>query len=116
MIIFHSFIIIHHQIPLTFANRQDQTSGAMQHTLTLKMPSAKVAEANGSVASLASATSKRKKQEFADMVVECQNVIGAWSSEIEGYISKGREQPQSPFEEIEVCFFPLPELPPLSFP
>ena len=71
----------------------------MQHTVVLKMPSDKVSA--GSVAALANATSKRKKQEFADMVVECQNVILAWVSEIEAYIGKGRDQPESPFQEIE---------------
>jgi len=84
-----------------FSQELDETSSAMAHTVTLKMPDAKLLEASGSVSALASATSKRKKQEFAEMVAECQGVITSWSSVIEGYITTGREQPASPFEEID---------------
>jgi len=38
------------------------------------MPSAELASQANSVAALATATSKRKKEEFATMVTECQEV------------------------------------------
>lgn len=80
---------------------QDQTSLAMQHIILLKMPSARVADMSGSVADLARSNSKRKKADFADMVAECQQVIGAWIVDVDAYISQEREQPESPFQEIE---------------
>jgi len=79
----------------------DETTAAMAHNVTLKMPDAKLAEQSGSVAALAAAASKRKKQEFGEMVTECQAVIKSWSNDIELYISTPREQPASPFIEVE---------------
>ena len=55
---------------------------------------------SGSVADLARSNSKRKKADFADMVAECQQVIGAWIVDVDAYKPE-REQPESPFQEIE---------------
>ena len=65
------------------------------------MPDPKIVEQSGNIAALASATSKRKKQEFAEIVAECQEVIKAWGADIEAYINLPREQPASPAAEVE---------------
>jgi hypothetical protein len=44
------------------------------------MPSAELASQANAVAALATATSKRKKEEFATMVTECQGVSRATSA------------------------------------
>jgi dynein heavy chain len=83
------------------AQELEETVAAVSHTVDLTMPNAEIMGTRDKLTELAAATRGKKLRDFEELVAKCTTVLMAWCESVETYVTAEREQPPSPFAEVE---------------